>query len=110
MGLILHESVGISWEMCGVMATVVQPRAESIYGALWKRDAQAPGAAQLLWDRGRCFVGSSIDKDTCIRQQALHGSPPVKQHFQTTHIPKISVFIWFSVYLVPLAGVLPCNL
>lgn len=51
-------------------------------------------------DRGRCSAGSRVDKDACIRQQTSRGSAPVKQHFQTTHIPKIPVFICFSVYLV----------
>lgn len=56
-----------------------------------ERGPQAPGAA--WWDKDRCFVGSSVDKDMCIRQQTLHGSAPVKWHFQTTHIPKISVVV-----------------
>lgn len=48
VGLILHQSVGISWDMCGVVATGVQPRAKSTYGALWKRVPKLQGQGEVL--------------------------------------------------------------
>lgn len=106
MGLILHESVGISWEMCSVMAIAVQPRAKSLYRALWKRGAQAPGAA---WqDRDRCFVGSSVDKDVPKTADFTWLSSCKTAYSNYSYSQNICVYLLFSL-LVPLAGVQPCK-